>query len=331
VDVNRETGGNDALENLFATPGEPLAFVWTDANSRQDERDVFDAVSDMHDFFELVDPGYSLSNARMTANVGVPGGCNAFWNGTINFYNQVGGCANTGEIQSVVHHEYGHGVQHDLIGGQGEEGCGEGNADVLANFMTDEATIGRGFYLNSCAEGIRTSDNDLQYPEDLSGGVHHDGQIIAGVLWDLRQNLEGYMGSAGKDQAAILWHFGRKLERPTNQPDQCLSMFIGDDDDGDLSNGTPNFFAICDAMRAHDTDSDGFICPEINVVWVDFDYVGPEDGSEARPYNSVFQAESAAANHYTMKIRSGTSTEAGMLSKRGEIQAIDGVVRIGAP
>ncbi len=338
VDVNRATGGPDAFILDFVLPGFPTALSWSDANSRQDERDVFDAVADLHDFFESIDPGFGFANSRVNANVGVSGECNAFWNGSsINFYNASangcggGGCANTGEIQSVIHHEYGHGVQDHVVGGSGNEGIHEGNADILANFMTDESIIGRGFCLNNCSGGIRNSSNSFQYPEDLTGGVHADGRIIAGVLWNARQNLVSSLGAAaGKEQAAILWHWGRKLEQPGNQPDQCLSMFIADDDNGDIFDGTPHFDAICAAVTAHDTDGDAFDCPEAGSIWVDFDYVGTESGTQARPYNSLFQAHTAAPIDYVMKVRDGTSPETGTLSKRGVIRAIGGVVKVGA-
>lgn len=333
VDVNRASGqGSDASQSATITPGESFTFNWSDANSRQDERDVFDAVIDMAFFFEGMDPDFAFSNTRITANVGVAGSCNAFWNGSINFYNAGGSCANTGEIQGVVHHEYGHGVQNHLIGGQGDEGLGEGNGDILANFMTDEAVIGRGFFVGNCSGGIRTSNNTLQYPEDLTGEVHDDGRIIAGVMWNARTNLQNSLGAtAGKAQAAVIWHYGRKLERPTNQPDQCLSMFIADDDNGNVFDGTPNFDALCAAVQAHDTDGDAFDCPEAGTVWVDFDYVGTENGTQARPYNSLLQAHSAAPVDYIMKVRDGTTPEVGTLSKRGVIRAIGGVVRVGAP
>jgi Zn-dependent metalloprotease len=331
VDVNRSGGGDASLTSL-ATPGVPLTFSWTDANCRQDERDVFDAVSDIHDFFESIDPGYSYANNRITANVGVSGTCNAFWNGTINFYNAGDGCSNTGEIQGVVDHEYGHGVQDNLLGSQGDEGLGEGNGDVLANFLTDESIIARGFNAGNCVSGIRNSNNTLQYPENLTGEVHADGRIMAGVMWDARRNLEASLGPAeGELQAARIWHFGRKLERPFNQPDQCLSMFIADDDNGNVLDGTPNYDALCAAVRRHDTDADGFDCPEAGSIWVDFNYIGSEDGSESNPYNSAFEAQANAVPGYIMKVRSGASGETGTLWKPGIVRALGGLVRIGAP
>ncbi|MCA9726850.1 MAG: M36 family metallopeptidase [Candidatus Eisenbacteria bacterium] len=337
VNVDRASGGADATQTALASPGVPLHFVWDDTNSRQDERDVFSAVSLIHDWFETVDPGYSYSNARITANVGVAGQCNAFYNGSINFYNtgpgcSGAGCANTGEIQGIIFHEYGHGVQKNLLGSQGDEGLGEGNADVLANFLTAESVIGRGFCLTNCTGGIRNSDNNLQYPQDLTGEVHADGRIIAGVVWDVSENLQASRGvNAGLARAAEIWHFGRKLERPFNQPDQCLSMFIADDDNGNVFDGTPNFDAICQGVRAHDTNGDAFDCPEANSLWVDFDYTGSESGTQSHPYNSLFQANGAAPVGFTMKVRDGVSSEVGTLAKPGVIRAIGGVVRVGAP
>lgn len=262
VNVNVD-GGGDASFAATATPGTPLTVEFNDGNSRQDERDVYEAVNDIHDFFENFDPGWSRTNTRITANVNVGQGslfCNAFYNGTINFYPAGGGCANTGEIQGVVHHEYGHGVQATLIGGQGNEGLGEGNSDVLANLLTQESIIGRGFN-NSCSAGIRDSQNNLIYPDDLNGQIHHDGQIIAGFHWDAMQIFQDLYGvEDGALQMANDWHFGRKVSRPTGQTAQVLATFVANDDDGNLANGTPHWDIYCEAATNH-----GFSCPAITA------------------------------------------------------------------
>jgi len=36
---------------------------------------------------------------------------------------------------------------------------------------------------------LRRLDTDLHYPADLSGEVHHDGQIWSRALWDIRTAL----------------------------------------------------------------------------------------------------------------------------------------------
>jgi hypothetical protein len=278
VDLDNNQGA-EALFSGSATPSTPFTLAWDDANSRADERTVFDGVNDVHDFIELFDPGYSYSNTRISAIVNRSQTCNAYWNGTINFYNAGGGCANTGEIAGVVHHEFGHGIQDNLIGFQGNEGLGEGNGDILSNLLTGESVIGRGFFQGDCVGGIRDCDNNFQYPSSLTGQVHNDGQVIAGFNWDYLVNTKATFGDeAGTVEAGKIWHFARKLETPTVQPDQVIAYFIHDDDDGDLGNGTPNYDNICDAAVAHDFEE---YCPEIIVgVFVAHDAIAcTEDGS----------------------------------------------------
>jgi len=57
---------------------------------------------------------------------------------------------------------------------------------------------------------------------------------------------------------ATTWHYGRLLLTPTTQPDQVFATFFADDDDGDLTNGTPNYDAYCVGATNHNFD-----CPEI--------------------------------------------------------------------
>ncbi len=256
--------GSNAAFSGTATPGVPFTIPWNNSNSRQDERDVFDAINDIRDFFQEFDPTFSYVNQQIDAYVNrndgyCPG--NAWWNGTINFCAAGGAYANTGEIQGVVHHEFGHGIQYTILGQQGNEGLGEGNSDIIANLMTQESIIGRGFYAGNCSGGIRNSNNTLQYPEDMNGSIHHDGQIIAGFHWDFMELMQGFYGEElGTVLAAERWHFGRVLERPYYQPDQVLATFIADDDDGNLENGTPHYDYLCQAAANHSYD-----CPEILV------------------------------------------------------------------
>lgn len=263
VDLNNmAVGPPEGAFSGTAVPGVPLQVAFTDLNSQSDEKDVYRAVNDIHDFFQIVDPTFPYANQRITANVSRTQTCNAFWNGTINFYNEGGGCGNTGEIMGVVHHEFGHGVQDAILGWQGDQGLGEGNGDVLANLMTLESWIGRGFYLNQCTSGLRNSENSLRYPGDVIGVEIHDaGRVIAGFHWDALQRLQQVYGTEqGQLMAAETWHFGRLLVHPTTQPDQVLATFIADDDDGDLTNGTPNYDAYCEGATNH-----GFVCPPILV------------------------------------------------------------------
>jgi len=263
--VYENVAGPEATFGGWAEEDVPLTVRFDDMNAQRDERDVFDAVSDIHDFFQLFAPEFTYAHNQINARVSIDAGCNAYYDGNINFYRERDGCANTGELQQVVHHEYGHGVQAVIIGGQGNEGLGEGNADILGNLITQDSVIGRGFTLGNCAGGIRDSDNNLIYPDHVVGQeIHFAGQVIAGFNWDAMILLQDMYGGGmnwdglGTIMSAERWHYGRVLMDPEYQPDQVLATFVADDDDGDLSNGTPHHAIFCEAAQNHNFD-----CPEI--------------------------------------------------------------------
>jgi hypothetical protein len=266
VDMINAEGPEAAFEGT-ATAGVPFRLRWHDGNSRKDERDVFDAVNDLHEFFGRLDPDLAFANGRLTAYVNQTDPCRAYWGGSVmGFCNEGGDCTNAGEIQGIADHEYGHGVQHELLGYQGGEGLGEGNSDFLANLMTQDSIIARGFHF-TCWGGLRDSENTLQYPDDVvDQDKHLAGRVIAGFHWDLMQLLQALHGAdEGTLRAAELWHFARKLGEPPTQPAQVLDVFAWDDNpaagyggDGNLDNGTPHHALICEAATNH-----GFECPEI--------------------------------------------------------------------
>ena len=254
------SGCTDAEITGTITPGAPESIVFDAGGFRADERDVFYFANLTKDYVLGIDPDFFVF--KYTANVNINATCNANWGGTtMNFFQEGNGCANTGRLGDVVAHEFGHGVQDWATGGgQGPQGLGEGNADVLATFITDNPQIGIGFNLDDCKGGLggRNCDNTLFYPDDLGGGVHSDGRIICGFNWDVRRNLEPSMGFEGaKAYTANLWHFARALYMDSSniQPDQAERYFWVADDDGNLENGTPNHTEICGAAEIH-----GYLC-----------------------------------------------------------------------
>jgi hypothetical protein len=100
----------------------------------------------------------------------------------------------------IIVHEYGHAVLHDLAphwGGGEMEAIGEGFGDYLAATLFAEASaepacIGEWDSRGNTAEPsacLRRVDRDRQYPHDLSGDAHADGEIWSRVLWDVRTAL----------------------------------------------------------------------------------------------------------------------------------------------
>jgi hypothetical protein len=107
------------------------------------------------------------------------------------------------EDAEVVLHEYGHAIHDSQVAGFGvgsEAGAiGEGFGDYWAVTVADVvaptadpacvADWDAVSYTSTVPHCLRRVDTDLQYPEDLNGGVHHDGQIWSRALWDIRQSV----------------------------------------------------------------------------------------------------------------------------------------------
>ncbi len=320
--------GDEAAFSGLAMEDLPFTVRFDDSNARQDERDTFDAVNDVHDFFALFDPGFAYPNVRMNAYVNrTDGYCpgNAWWDGTINFCAAGAGYANTGELQQVVHHEFGHGVQAAILGYQGDQGLGEGNGDILGNLITQDPVIGRGFFAGNCVSGIRNSLNTLQYPADVLGvEIHAAGRVIAGFNWDAMVLLQAELGggaawdSPGTIASAERWHFGRLLLLPTTQPDQVFATFFADDDNDNMDDGTPHFDSFCAAAENH-----GFECPE-RLIGVLFTHTPVGDTTDAEndyavtaEVISTYAPINPASVTLTWRVDGGTWTELTMAPAGG--------------
>jgi len=303
-DIDRYTGTNPTFSGQ-ATPGTPFTIHWAAANSRADERDCWLHANRTHDWIKRVDPSFTSLDYVMPVVVGrtdfyCPG--NAWWDGTgINFCEAGSGYGNTGQMGDVIYHEYGHGITQEVYGFPEPPGdMHEGNSDVTDNFLSRFSLIGQGFYLNNCNAGIRNSDNSLQYPDDWTGENHFSGQIIAGVHWDLWQELLADLPQAEADSVANrIWHYARKLYNPMTQPDQVSYLFITDDDDAELGNGTPHYDAICLGATNH-----GFGCPPITVgVFITHTPLGTTtDTVGPYPVTATIYSTAASLDSGTLKV-----------------------------
>jgi hypothetical protein len=110
------------------------------------------------------------------------------------------------EDAEVILHEYGHAIQDSQQTPLGfgfsteARSIGEGFADYLAVTVSDViaptpdepcvADWDSVSYTSTVPHCLRRVDEDLTYPDDLNGGVHHDGQIWSRALWDIRQALD---------------------------------------------------------------------------------------------------------------------------------------------
>ena len=108
------------------------------------------------------------------------------------------------EDGEVVLHEYGHAVHDNICGiGGGEAGAiSEGFGDYLAATFGNNALVAE-WDATSYNPGpppfLRRTDGTKHYPEDLTGQVHADGEIISAAWWALR----GLVGAPTADAIII--------------------------------------------------------------------------------------------------------------------------------
>ncbi len=251
-DVNRQDGLADASFSTSATNPATVNIDWVAAHDA--ERDAYYHVDRVHDYIKTLDPDLTGLDYAMPCAVNIDATCNAFWDGTgVNFYRAGGGCPNTATMPDVVYHEYGHGVNDKVyseagpVGGMLNGALHEGLADVLAAFVQDSPSAGKGFFGPGTI--LRSLDNSARWPQDASRDPHLTGLIIAGAFWDLRE-------AVGLPVAAALSHFA-KYGRPDDADDGVamseyfVETLVADDDHGNINNGTPHFAEILAAFNAH--------------------------------------------------------------------------------
>ena len=179
--------------------------------------------------------------------------CNAYWDGnSLNFFTAGSSsgktCANSGLISDVVFHEWGHGL-HENTSGIDDGAMSEGFGDALSVYMNDDSRIGIDFFPKE-HKPVRDASVVKKYPDDEVGEVHKDGQIISGAWYDLYQGLKADMGAgpAHDLMGKFLFKGIYTFKKMQNVYDATLVL---DDDDGDLSNGTPHLCVINKAFVRH--------------------------------------------------------------------------------
>ena len=229
------------------------------ANIRQ--RSAYVHVNRIHEHMQAVLPGFTAMDIALPTKVDVTGGtCNAFYDGSsINFHAEGGGCQGMAAFHDVVYHEYGHGINDKFYQGLGglviNAAMSEGYADLWAWSLTQQPSIGAGYRIGDDLAALRRYDEAPRvYPMDLVGQRHADGMIISGAWWDLYQAL-------GNDMDLLLQLFADALpglqataingQEGIAFRDVLLDVLQADDDDGDITNGTPHGQAIIEAFARH--------------------------------------------------------------------------------
>jgi len=287
-DVIDYVSGRDEVLSQTVTPPGPADFVHNP--SITPEYVVAQANGYIHanqgrDFILQYHPTYPTISTQLNFPISVnrtDGYCpgNAWYDySSLNFCASGGSYPNT-SFASVSHHEYGHHVVS--TGGSGQGAYGEGMSDCIAMLFADDPGLGYGFF-GDCDTSLRTADNNCQY---LASGCstcgsesHSCGQLLSGVVWDIREALEVTNPSDYLDIVtsltinSVLLHTGTTITSAIAE-----DFLILDDDDGNIGNGTPHRTEICSGFEAHSLE-----CPELESgmdVTPDqgFDAIGEQGG-----------------------------------------------------
>jgi choice-of-anchor B domain-containing protein len=166
------------------------------------------------------------------------------------------GGVDDGEDADIIAHEYGHAIQHDqnACWGGGEMGAmGEGFGDYLAASFyagrgdaafqnANAACVGEwdaSSYSGSNPPCLRRVDGNKQYPTDLVGQVHADGEIWSRALWDIRTAI----GATTADRLILEHHF--HLTCNATMPDAANEILAADTNLNGGANGAAIRAAFC--------------------------------------------------------------------------------------
>ena len=282
--VFNEAGANASI-NTSVTPPGPVNIVHNPTNPNELQRaevNTYINANLVRDFVLRINPAYPVigGQTEFTINANIDSNCNATYSGNaINFYTSGGGCPNTG-FASVVFHEYGHHLVN--VAGSGQGAYGEGMGDVMSVLMLDDPGLGYGFF-NNCSQPLRNADNSCQFTSNCSScgdQIHACGQLISGIVWDLRMVLGGTTGLQTTADLAVNsmpLHTGTSINAGI-----AVDYLTLDDDDANIFNGTPNYDEITVAFGLHNIDT-----PELDPVSVALvgdtpSFVDPAGSTEIR-------------------------------------------------
>lgn len=256
-----DTAGNEYVETSNCTVDVNCNHTWTAADP--DHLNVFYHINVLHDWYKS-HIGYSWVNAWDNStrfNAEVNGNFNnAYAGDPMSFGND-----NYARSSDVIYHECTHNVLYKLYGdwvgypnvNDESYAFDEGFADFFASAITEDPNHGEGY------GGTRTLDNNNQYSTKATYNTegHTGGTIIAGAAWDLRESLQNSLGDVQGADVADNLIFDALLKMSTLPRDYYFSdpqesnflssLYFADDNNNNLMDGVPHFFAIQNAFYQH--------------------------------------------------------------------------------
>lgn len=195
-------------------------------------------------------PTYAPAFPQQKVYVNENSTCNAYFDtsdDSIHFFHSGGSCVNTC-YSTVMYHEFGHGVD-EYYGHILSSGLSEGVADVVAMYATNQSLVGQDFFGPGTA--IRNGENGVSWPATgCNFEPHCMGESYMGFAWLARKNLILSLGQTAGAAVAEADMLGSIPPNPVSIPLAVQQAFLMDDNDGDLTNGTPHFNELSAAALA---------------------------------------------------------------------------------
>ncbi len=226
--------------------------------------------------------------------------CNGFWSGGVQLivvYPDGDECYSLASINSGIAHELGHGIDdftgiakvestHPKLGkynyGIVDGSFAEGFADAVAAYYTGQPFMSLGIEKADPAKYFRTSKNTSKFPDDVSGEIYKDSEIVSGAFWDVREGLiEKYGNERGIYEAENLLF--RQIMFADYYTDVYRVYLQLDDTDGNPATQSPNYCIINKAFANH-----GLAEPDSNCE-------GGDTVSQILTDNSIFVRVDAVA------------------------------------
>ena len=192
-----------------------------------------------------------------------------------------GSYENFAHTADVIYHEYTHAIVENIYDSRiinlGEHGAiNEAYADYFAcSFLNDPIAGDNCVPVGSQRNLIGANKS---YPVNWEGEVHDDSLIFSQALWEIRG-----LALIGSNNANQLIYNSLYFE-PDSFNSGIDAILMADDNDGDLSNGTPNDSVISQAFLNHG----------LPVTALNFEYAG----DTFEPNNGYREATNISLNEY---------------------------------
>ncbi|MCA8961421.1 MAG: hypothetical protein KDC38_12945, partial [Planctomycetes bacterium] len=256
ADVLDDAGPEIQIDTGPIADGESISIAVNEVPTDEDTAEVnaYLHVNRAHDWFSglpLVPPFTDLDfPLQVRVNRQLFGTCNAAYDPSVPelFFLPEGGLCPNSAFSSVIYHEYTHAIVWEIFGGFPDFNLNEGLADAGAIFLTGHRLVGRDFY----GPGAHLRDIEVDLVHPVVGDIWTQGRVVGGSFFDLRTRCIHELGvEAGTALAETLYAKSLYFMPSSIGDGVVTAVLLADDDDGDLSNGTPHASWILESFQIH--------------------------------------------------------------------------------